>query len=117
MIFFQTKCKLGISSRYMYPTNPFQEISALENSLDNAKDHNESLQNQLEETRLRELDDAETSVRLHQAEDEVEKLKQGLSQAVQKEKVDLYVYLTTSSPEEIMKCRLVMVTMLHSFKF
>ena len=64
-----------------------EEIAALEDSLNNAHDMNESLQHQLDETRVRELDEAETSSRLHEAEDEVAKLKHALVETERKEKV------------------------------
>ena len=65
----------------------FQHITAVEDSLEAQRDMNESLKHQLDETRMRELEDGELSDRLHEAEDEISRLKHMIQEYDKKTKV------------------------------
>ncbi len=75
-----------LSTKFLFSI-PFQHLAALEDSLEGQRNANESLRNQLDETRQRELEDAEMSARLHEAEDEISKLRNMLQDQDRRAKV------------------------------
>ena len=59
----------------------------MEDSLEAQRNMNKSLKHQLDETRIRELEDGELSERLHEAEDEINRLKHMIEEYDNKGKV------------------------------